>query len=406
MNIIFIHSDFPGQFQLLAEISGKNKDNKIIFITSKNTDRQIPGVQKIVYPEKSSGENKESPSKQPPGLSVANVLIDLKKKNFVPDLIVGQSGPGTSFYVKDVFPDTPFLCFFQWFHTPDMIRNDFNSAAGGPDLKLRMNLRNRNLSILADLCACDYGICPTEWQKSRFPMEFQSKLNVVHEGIDTNAFQPSEDQKFKTENLDLSSVKQLVTYTANVLAPFAGFQQFMEALPAVLEQKPDARVVIAGADRISFADASGNKKSYTSLIHEKVKLDTERVHFIESLTFNEYQQLLQASSVHVYLDSPLLVSRSLLEAMSCECLVIAPDIQPVKEVIKDGSNGILTDFSSPEKITEKLVACLDYPSFMKEVRQKARQTIKDQYSLEKMIEQQMSVIGNLVKQGNAAPQFG
>ncbi|MCM2286830.1 MAG: glycosyltransferase [Desulfobacula sp.] len=406
MNIIFIHTDFPGQFRLLAEISGKDKNNKIIFITSENTDRHIPGVQKIVYSEKSSGENKEGPSKQPPGLSVVNVLVELKKKNFVPDLIVGHSGPGTSFYVKDVFPDTPFLCFFQWFHTPDMIRNEFNSAAEGPELKIRMNLRNRNLSILADLCACDYGICPTDWQKSRFPTEFQSKLSVVHEGIDTNAFQPSEDRKFKTAHLDLSSVKQLVTYTANVLAPYAGFQQFMEALPTVLEQKPDARVVIAGADRVSFADASGNKKSYKSLILEKVKLDTERVHFIEGLTFNDYKQLLQASSVHVYLDSPLMVSRSLLEAMSCECLVIAPDIQPVKEVIKDGNNGIIADFSTPEKIAEKLVACLDYPSFMIEVKRKARQTIVDQYSLEKILPRLLNLVQKMAMENHPSTLFG
>ncbi|MDZ7665892.1 MAG: hypothetical protein U5K27_11305 [Desulfotignum sp.] len=36
----------------------------------------------------------------------------------------------------------------------------------------------------------------------------------------------------------------------------------------------------------------------------------------------------------------------------------------VREIITDGSNGIVADFSTPEKISQKLLACLDYPSFM------------------------------------------
>lgn len=400
MNIIFIHPDFPGQFRLLAEISGKDKGNTIIFITSENTnkDRQIPGVQKMMYKD-------EQPSKKPPGVSVVNILADLKKKEYIPDLIVGHSGPGTSLYVKDVFPDTPFLGFFEWFNNPDNIQSNFSSTAG-PDLKIRMNLRNRNLSVLADLCACDHGICPTDWQKSQFPKEFLSKLSVVHDGIDTNVFQPLKDQKFTTDALDLSSVKQVVTYTVNVLAPYMGFQPFMESLPAVLAQKPDAHIVLVGADRVSFGDKEGNKKSYKSVILEKVKLDLERVHFMEGLIFEDYKKLLQASCVHVYLDSPLVVSRSLLEAMSCECLVIAPDLTPVKEIIKDGRNGIIANFSLPEKVSEKIIACLDYPSFMKEVKQKARQTIVEKYSLEKTLPQHLDLMKKLVNQGKHSKQFG
>jgi len=408
MNIVFIHPSFPGQFGFLAEMSGKDKGNKVIFITSANTnkDRQIPGVQKIIFSEKiPDHKNDDQQPKIPPGLSVANVLAGLKKQNYFPDIIIGHSGPGTSFYAKDVFPDTPFLSFFEWFHSPDKIQDDFNSTTG-PDLKVRMNLRNKNLPILSDLCACDKGICPTDWQKSQFPKEFHEKLRVLHGGIDTDSFQPLKGQKFKTKDLDLSEAKQLVTYTANVLAPYKGFQQFMEALPGVLEQKPDAHVVIIGADRISFGDESGNKKSYKSVILEKLELDMGKVHFIDALTLENYKKLLQTSSVHVYLDSPLVLSRSLLEAMSCECLVITPDIPPVKEIIRDGTNGIIIDFSLPEKITEKIVACLDYPSFMEKVKQKARQTIVDKYALEKILPKQMDMIKKLIPHNKKPKQFG
>ncbi|MDZ7665891.1 MAG: hypothetical protein U5K27_11300 [Desulfotignum sp.] len=119
----------------------------------------------------------------------------MKKRHPVPDLIVGHCGPGTTFYVKDVFPDTPFLGFFDWYHRPDHFHGR-HPKADGADVTRRMEIRHRNLFILSDLCACDQGICPTAWQKNQFPEVFHNKLNVVHPGIDTWAFQPKKDPVF------------------------------------------------------------------------------------------------------------------------------------------------------------------------------------------------------------------
>ncbi|MCA1787937.1 MAG: hypothetical protein LC657_18340, partial [Desulfobacteraceae bacterium] len=51
LNIIFIHTHFPGPFGLLAQISGREKKNNTIFITSgdhKNI-RQILGVKTLFF---------------------------------------------------------------------------------------------------------------------------------------------------------------------------------------------------------------------------------------------------------------------------------------------------------------------------------------------------------------------
>ncbi len=409
MNILFVHTHFPGQFRYLAEFFGKAKDNQTVFATTETARKelQIPGVKKIIIAEKSEDDDQKlNPLKSPPAIALANLLVQLKKQEFAPDIIIGQSGSGMSLYVKDVFPQTPFLSFFEWYHNPATLQQGFESGSEA-ELKALMNLRNKNMPVLADLAACDAGICPTLWQKSQFPKEFQDKLTLVHDGIDTSVLKPSPDTKFQTDELDLSKVKQLVTYAANLLAPYAGFDQFMDALPKVLENKPDAHVVILGADRFSIADKDGNKKSYKSVILERVTLDKDRIHFIDTLPYEKYITLLQASSVHIYLDSPLVVSRPLLEAMACGCLVLASDILPVKEVIKDGANGILADFSSTEKIAEKIINCLDFPSFMEKIKEKARQTIVDGYSLEKTIPAQLAVIKKLTQKQPAGPkQFG
>jgi glycosyltransferase involved in cell wall biosynthesis len=408
LNIVFIHPRFPGPFGLLAQVPGKNRNNKTFFITSAafKDAGNIPGVTKLVFPQTPPAQHHTDIPKAEiqPGLAVAHILAGLKRQQIVPDLIIGHSGSGTAFYVKDVFPHTPFLCFFEWYHTPDTVQ-DISTPVTGSDLKRRMDLRNRNLAILSDLCACDHGICPTAWQKDQFPEPFHKKLSVVHPGIDTHVFHPRKDQRFKTDFLDLSEAKHLITYTTNTLAPYMGFWQFMAALPDVLKLKPGTHIVIAGADRIVLETSSGGKKSYKSMICEKMDLNSKQVHFLENLSHDHYVTLLQASSVHVCIDSPLRVSPSLLQAMSCECLVMAPDISPVKEIITDGTNGIIVDFSTPVTISKKILACLNYPSFMKPLKQKARQTVIENHALEKTLPLHLEIMHTLVNP-KKRDQFG
>ncbi len=61
MNILFLHPAFPGQFRFLAEILGKNDNNKIMFATTDTMkkDLQIPGVKKIIITEKSEKDDQK-----------------------------------------------------------------------------------------------------------------------------------------------------------------------------------------------------------------------------------------------------------------------------------------------------------------------------------------------------------
>jgi len=60
------------------------------------------------------------------------------------------------------------------------------------------------------------------------------------------------------------------------------------------------------------------------------KIDLTRVHFVGTLEYHDYLNLLQASSVHVYLTYPLVLSWSFIEAMPCGCLVVGCRTAPVR----------------------------------------------------------------------------
>jgi glycosyltransferase involved in cell wall biosynthesis len=124
-------------------------------------------------------------------------------------------------------------------------------------------------------------------------------------------------------------------------------------------------------------------------------LDMTRVHFTGSLPYNQYLQVIQASSVHVYLTYPFVLSWSMIESLSTGCLVLGSDTAPVREVIVDGENGLLVDFFNPQAIANRISEVLDHPDRMAEIRKKARQTALDRYSLKDLLPQQLELIKGL-----------
>ncbi|WP_035242570.1 glycosyltransferase [Desulfobacter vibrioformis] len=413
MRIVFIHPNFPAQFRHLAGYLGRNPENDVRFITADSRPEwEIPGVKKIVYQTLALKDPltipviKQCAANQQQAEAVAGVLIALSRQQFVPDLIVGASGWGATAYVKDVFPKTPFLGYFEWYYHGGSPNVGF-AEKQPPVLKERMVLRNRSLSILSDLTACDHGICPTQWQKAQFPEIFHSKLSVCHEGINTAFFKPDHRKKLALPGLDLSGAKELVTYTARGFEPYRGFPGFIQSIPFLLEKRPDAHVVLVGEDRVCYGRELANGQGYKEFMTQKVDLDPARVHFLAPLPYGLYLNVLQASTVHVYLTVPFVLSWSMLEAMACGCLVAASDTPPVREVVQDGANGVLVDFFSPRKIAQKVAACLEYPSFMAPIRQKARQTILDRFDLNRMLKRQMGILAQMISQQPGEPRrFG
>ena len=94
----------------------------------------------------------------------------------------------------------------------------------------------------------------------------------------------------------------------------------------------------------------------------------------------------------VYLTRPFVLSWSCLEAMACGCVVVGSDTEPVREIIRDGENGFLADFHAAEDIACKVVAALQYGSFMDGIRKRARQTIAEAYSLKILLPAQVRLL--------------
>lgn len=404
MRILFLHPNFPGQFLNLASFLGQDTANEVIFLTQRK-ENELPGVRKVLFQDpiyQSHGTHSyvlpvEKALIQ--GEAVCMKALELKKNGFKPDIVCGHSGWGSTMFMKDVFPKAVFVGYFEWYTNSRGGCLDFDPS-DPLNLDTAMAARISNVPLLTDLYACDAGMSPTYWQRSQFPREYHEKIRVIHDGIDTNYFQPNaEAERFFPEvGLDLRKAEEIVTYVGRGMEPYRGFPQFMEAVALLQQRRPECHVVIVGEDRMAYGGRKAPEgKTYKEWLLESLELDLSRIHFTGMLSYNLYKKVLQISSVHVYLTVPFVLSWSLLEAMSTGCLIVASNTPPVKEVILDGENGFLIDFFNSEKLAKKVADVLEVRKELNSIRANARETVVQRYALSKQIAIQMQLFQEFLR---------
>ena len=393
MNYLFVHQNFPGQYQHIVRDLVANPDNRVYFLTQPNQN-SMAGVYKVSYPRDERGYvnchaySAELDRAIHTGATVAAACRELRDHGFRPDLIVGHSGWGETLFIKDVFPDTPLLANFEFFyHYRDVdvgFDPEFVSVFNDPS-----KLRARNGINLLAFQAADWGHSATHWQRSLYPPEMRSRISTLHEGVDTHAIRPKPMARFTLPGSKrvLTRRDEVVTFVSRNLEPYRGFHVFMRALPQLLRRRKNARIVIVGGDGVSYGAPPPPTSSFREMMLQELgaKLDLKRVHFVGMLAYAEYLKLLQVSAVHVYLTYPFVLSWSFIEAMASGCLIVASSTPPVLEVLEDGHNGLTVDFFSHKKLAGLIEAALERPDHMLDLRKAARQTAVAQFDLHRVV---------------------
>lgn len=331
--ILFSHSVFPMQFARIATFMAKLGHECLFIAPETGSDMRLPGVQFLQHQAFDYD-------------SMKLFCERLYDRGFVPDVVYAASWCGDFPAFKEVFPRSRLVGYFR------QPSGEYN---------------------LLDLSVCDKAVSPTEFQKTMF---HSNKVEVVHEGIDTEYFAPS-GEEWKD--------KDIITYATRGMEPTRYFPEFMRTMEYVLQCAPKAELVIAGEDACFYGGSRIDGKGWGEYTMETLMLPRDRVHFVGTLPYEKYRDLLRTSAIHVYLTKPYIPSWSLLEAMACGCLVVSVATEPVKEMIQNEKNGFLgntwSEFSMLvlEALTNKA------SSKMLAMRQQARQTIEKRFELKKCL---------------------
>jgi glycosyltransferase involved in cell wall biosynthesis len=398
VRILFIHQNLPGQFQHLLYHYMTRKDAEIMGIgerkwVKENLPKLPKGFKVAVYDLPSDAERESGPHLKSTvaavyrGLAVVEKLQSLKQRGFVPDVVYVHPGWGEALYIKDVFPSVRLVNFCEFFYRANGQDVGFDPEYPSSFDEI-LQLRTRSAPHLLSLDSMDLGISPTDWQRKCFPQAYQTRIEVVHDGVDTDVVRPNPRTIVRLPTgAILSRSDEVITFVSRNLEPYRGFHSFMRALPEVLKERPKARILVVGGDGVSYGKPHSGGTYREQLLEEVgpgIGADLERVHFLGRIPYRMYLDILQISKAHVYLTYPFVLSWSMLEAMASGCVVVGSRTRPVQEVIEEGRNGLLVDFFSPQEIANSIIrACRDAHN-MAPIRQAARETVIERYDLRRV----------------------
>ena len=125
----------------------------------------------------------------------------------------------------------------------------------------------------------------------------------------------------------------------------------------------DVQVIMVGEDKpkVSYGEHRKDNIGWVTAIKRdsNYKLDWSRIHTVGTVPHSLLIRIYQISSAHVYFSYPFVLSWSMLEAMSCGCLLIGSSTTPVEEVITDNVNGLLVPFKQAETLAKTLLYAIN-----------------------------------------------
>ncbi|MBY6003233.1 glycosyltransferase family 4 protein [Salipiger bermudensis] len=394
MKILCIHQNFPGQYKHLAPALVQ-RGHEVTALTLKVKEpTHWNGVRILPYKITGGSTNGIHPwlgdfeTKLIRGTSCYNGALQLRKTGYKPDVILAHHGWGESLFLKDVWPRAVMGLYCELYHLTSKPFVGFDPEFDGPvqeSNKLRIRMKNLNNRLHEEIM--DAGISPTRFQAGTFPGEWQDRITVAHDGIDTDHVCPNPEATLEvTDGKVLTREDEVITFINRNLEPYRGYHIFMRALPEILRRRPNAQITLIGGDEVSYGSKPPEGTTWKQMFIDEVKdqiseEDWKRVHFLGRVPYDRFLAMMQVSRVHVYLTYPFVLSWSLLEAMSAGCAILASDTEPVKEAISEDETGWMVDFFDVKGLTDRLCTLLDDPETRARLGRNARAHVRAHYDL-------------------------
>jgi len=189
MRILFIHKNYPAQFGAIGAWLAK-KGWDVIFATEREGVENQP-VRVVRF-----GSNREVTNgihqylagvEQAliTGQGFARTAIAMRNQGYEPDVVVAHSGWGVGTFVKDIWPNTKFIPYYEWFYSFPAIDRTPHDAPPRDDVDQSAKTRVRNTPFWLDMSGASAALCPTQFQADQFPDILKDRLTVMHDGVDT-----------------------------------------------------------------------------------------------------------------------------------------------------------------------------------------------------------------------------
>jgi glycosyltransferase involved in cell wall biosynthesis len=411
LKFLFVHQNYPGQFLHIARHLVAAKRHEVVFITEPNPNELI-GVRKVPYvrPKLDTTETHIAARELDNGARRAEAVLKtaygLRHLGYKPDIMIGHHGWGEMLNLRDVWPDSPMLGYFEFYYQYDKADVGFDPEFPADPLDYpRIRAKNAINHIALNLGGA--GQTPTQWQLSTYPDWARPQIEMVWEGVDLATCSPDPNAHKKTLKVGDMTIKptdKLVTYVSRDLEPYRGFHVMMRALPDLMRARKDIKVIMVGGDGISYGAAPHKGGNWREVMLAELgkDIDMDRVVFPGRIPYATYLSALRRTDAHIYLTYPFVASWSLREALAIGCPVIGGDTETVREFITHGENGLLTPTLDPHALARTILGLIEDKPLTRKLRTNARAYAEKRLAMADYLASYCDLIGRLTGE-NPAP---
>jgi glycosyltransferase involved in cell wall biosynthesis len=380
--VLFVHNNFPAQFRNLAQTLVA-RGVPVAAIGAQGAPG-LPGVRLARCPAIRGSTDGIFPlavraeADLIRGRSALNGARALQKEGFEPAVVIGHPGWGETSLLSEVWPNAKQLLFSEFFYHGRDSDIDFDPEFSKPTDESRLVARAKNGVMAFSLSQADAIVAPTEFQASLLPRILREQAQVIHEGVDVEAIRP---QPAKPVTLPDGRViapgTPVITHVNNKLEPLRGLHIFLRALPRLLDEVPDAQVLIFGQPNTSgYGGVAPDGLTWKDVCLRGLedRLTPDRVHFMGRAALADMHDAMRMGAAHVYYSYPFVLSWSLVEAMALGCNVIGSDTAPLRDAIEDGVNGRLLPFFDVDALSQAMIDACRNPGASAALRTAARAT--------------------------------
>ena len=382
MHLLLIHQNFPGQFRDLgpAWLAAGHRITAIGNTSSPADSAAWNGLEHFHY----TWPEDHDPSADERGLAVAQLCRQLQSDGVVPDVVIAHSGWGETLHLAGIWPDTPLVVLPELWGSARALGFGFDPAL--PDALPDPTLFDEQNAMAAQaIKQSQAALVPCRSQRASFPEPLRQKITVLPEGLPLEHYGSNPQAQLQCGDLHLSVGQPLVTLVSRDLEPLRGLRQALQAWPLVLEQRPDAQLLLVGhvsANGYGLEAPIRETHLDDALAELPTGTDRSSIQALGVLDHASLVSLLQCSACHLALSYPYTLSWSNLEALACGAPVITNLGSALCQEIEDGVSGMLCSFADVRGLAELILELLDSPELRQRLGAAGMAVVQERFSQE------------------------
>jgi glycosyltransferase involved in cell wall biosynthesis len=394
MHVLFVHRAFPAQFGRLALELTRRYDWQCSFVVEHLSHCPPPSPEMLdrlaiwkwaAPPRPTAEKGRPWPQAYGEALERGRSVFEVVRANaeLRPDLVVGHGGLVPTLFLRDVL-SCPIIDYCEYYFAPR--RRDLTYRLDLPPVEpAPFYPRCINAATIVNLVAADAAYTPTEWQRDSFPRQFHARIEVHPDGVDTELYRPAPEKPWTPP--DIPSDAPVVTFVSRGLESMRGFDRFMKLAARLGRERADVHFVVVGEENTHYGwdRLHTGGQTFKQWTMNTFDGDHSRVHFLGRIEPEQLAAVLARSSLHVYLSVPFVVSWSLLNAMSCGCVVLAGDTLPVREILTHGENGLVEPLFDVDRQVDMALRVLAAPREFRPLGEAARRRVEVRHGMDRTV---------------------